>query len=446
MMASAQNVEVNVQEAKNKLRGIVDTTDKKKTPSKEVKKEFVTLWIELAETTKIDNDCVDLFFDGFRIAESEPLYMLAVQTDSANAYTRLLATVRASKNLSGCTLKAMLNLFALELGSPSSGTALDFIANRIPALAKNKENKQTKNLSTMIKNQVLGPLSNHPIDARAQLRDVNARSLHNLVGHSLENFINDKNLNNARKSAAMSLLGWLREQSDQNRSTNDAMSSDGTSDEMPETVQTTAPASETPSEARVHHVLSSSEEAGQHKKQPTATDETIPTLPHKDGKYTSIDSDMSQVIAFLQHFQMEYASLKQQLEQSAKAKDEASSQANDYRSMLNQAQHELESLREQNTTLNDSDVVLQQRIDELEKENDSLRESLSSAEEMLTMIEERDAHQAEIADEKMLQELRFEYEDYTNALELNMTVDLGENMRDQLGNVFEILKSGGIDL
>ena len=37
-------------------------------------------------------------------------------------------------------------------------------------------------------------------------------------------------------------------------------------------------------------------------------------------------------------------------------------------------------------------------------------------------------------------------EDFRDALDLDMTVDLGENMRDQLSNVFDILISNGIDL
>lgn len=45
---------------------------------------------------------------------------------------------------------------------------------------------------------------------------------------------------------------------------------------------------------------------------------------------------------------------------------------------------------------------------------------------------------------RLANELRLEYLDYMNAKDEKMTIDLGENMRLQLSNIFEILKKSGL--
>ena len=47
---------------------------------------------------------------------------------------------------------------------------------------------------------------------------------------------------------------------------------------------------------------------------------------------------------------------------------------------------------------------------------------------------------------KLTEKLRFEYQDYMSAQNIPMSIDLGENMRGQLGDVFSILKKAGLDI
>lgn len=55
----------------------------------------------------------------------------------------------------------------------------------------------------------------------------------------------------------------------------------------------------------------------------------------------------------------------------------------------------------------------------------------------------------ELADEKarlarISRELKFEYQDFVSAEDFEMTIDLGENMREQLKNIFRIFEKEGI--
>lgn len=47
---------------------------------------------------------------------------------------------------------------------------------------------------------------------------------------------------------------------------------------------------------------------------------------------------------------------------------------------------------------------------------------------------------------RISRELKFEYQDFMGAEDSEMTVELGENMREQLKNIFRILEKEGIIL
>ena len=47
---------------------------------------------------------------------------------------------------------------------------------------------------------------------------------------------------------------------------------------------------------------------------------------------------------------------------------------------------------------------------------------------------------------KLTEKLRFEYQDYMSAKNIPMSIDLGENMRGQLGDIFTILMKAGLDI
>jgi hypothetical protein len=46
---------------------------------------------------------------------------------------------------------------------------------------------------------------------------------------------------------------------------------------------------------------------------------------------------------------------------------------------------------------------------------------------------------------RLASKLKIDYQDYCDARDLDMTIDLGENMREQLGEIFSILKKNGIN-
>lgn len=65
---------------------------------------------------------------------------------------------------------------------------------------------------------------------------------------------------------------------------------------------------------------------------------------------------------------------------------------------------------------------------------------------MIDMLRRDRNHQSNEAIKRLAGKLQYFYADYVDAKGLEMSEDLGENMRDQLGEVFKILIDAGITL
>ena len=86
------------------------------------------------------------------------------------------------------------------------------------------------------------------------------------------------------------------------------------------------------------------------------------------------------------------------------------------------------------------------RIADLEGRVSILSADLSANRELVDMLGQDQAKQSDEAMRRVSRKLGIEYQDYKDALDVEMSVDLGENMRLQLGEVFKILKENGFDL
>ena len=92
-------------------------------------------------------------------------------------------------------------------------------------------------------------------------------------------------------------------------------------------------------------------------------------------------------------------------------------------------------------------------IEKLEKEKSELNLILSSKEEeiqqrrqMIEALSRDRAKQSDVLVNRLASKLKVEYRDFKDAESLPMDPDLGENMREQLKNIFSILSEAGIPL
>ena len=77
---------------------------------------------------------------------------------------------------------------------------------------------------------------------------------------------------------------------------------------------------------------------------------------------------------------------------------------------------------------------------ELEQRDMKIAEQLDT----INFLDREQNHKAAVAINKIASQLRIEYQELQTALEMEMDVDLGENMRIQLKNIFAILERNGV--
>ena len=73
-----------------------------------------------------------------------------------------------------------------------------------------------------------------------------------------------------------------------------------------------------------------------------------------------------------------------------------------------------------------------------------MEDGKASGVEMVEILRRDKDKQSDETVKRIASRLRTYYMDYKGALSLEMSTDLGENMRDQLGEVFKILQDAGI--
>lgn len=94
---------------------------------------------------------------------------------------------------------------------------------------------------------------------------------------------------------------------------------------------------------------------------------------------------------------------------------------------INRANQLINELKLQNNALNKDNA-------ELRKENEDLKK-------LLTILHKQNAFDQQIQIHKLSSALYPEYADFCSTIDMQMSIDLGENFRLQLNNIFRILQN-----
>ena len=119
---------------------------------------------------------------------------------------------------------------------------------------------------------------------------------------------------------------------------------------------------------------------------------------------------------------------------------------------LNLSQQEKE-LREGINAYRNQVYLLEAKVSEMSTQNQALMEEIAKREEeisersqMMQALSRDRSKQSEELVHRLASKLRVEYRDFKDAETLEMNCDLGENMREQVKNIFSILIKSGIPL
>ena len=140
------------------------------------------------------------------------------------------------------------------------------------------------------------------------------------------------------------------------------------------------------------------------------------------------------------------AALKHRLLELQDKEASLTSRLNDAEKKKAENQNELKEVHSQRIMLSQKCTQLESETREkdriiLEKDTE-----ISERIKMSEMLSRDRSRQADETLQRLASKIRIEYRDFEDAINAEMTVDLGENLRLQLLNIFEILEKGGMKI
>ena len=372
----------------------------KKTPNKAECAEFSSLWSKVAHEEGLSK-AVPFLCQGFTFAAAEPLYSyIKEKGNTANDYALIntYPSVRDSKNEIG--LRIYLSLLACELVDPTSSDAIGVVVNAIASTAYNKEGKLSGNLASYIKKLLVSPLAGKSIspNVAVSLKPQELKLFFETVKPYLQDFANGNTASIKEACAAADILSW-------------AHTLIGVAPE-----QEKRSGSETPALTE-GNAMSNEQVALSQKSETNAED----------------------VVVFIRAQQKKIESMKSQLATVESETSRLRSEKEKLSCRIAELEESLEKTKQRNQALN---VQL-----EFEKKHTAdLETDLAASKEYAEVVGKSVAKESDEKITRTARKLKVEYQDFQDALDLEMDADLGENMRLQLASVFKILKESGFDL
>jgi hypothetical protein len=178
--------------------------------SADYRERFIREWVKDAKDNGIKDYLIGYLFDGFPIADSEPIYAFAKGEGSAKAYDKLLISGRGRANKGGETLKVAMRLLAYELIAPCAEDSVDAASKVLSATVIAKNGKPSSVLTTDVVPLIVHPLSKASIDCGASITPENATKLLQHLRGPLEQLCSEAGkAAKGEKRAAKELIEWL---------------------------------------------------------------------------------------------------------------------------------------------------------------------------------------------------------------------------------------------
>lgn len=330
-----------------------------------------------------------------------------MKSTSKQPHASLGAYEPIRRNTKEIELKVLMNLLALELLDPTSADQIAALLKKIPEAALTKHNKITGNFPLFVRRLMLSELAGGAIKIDATEIKMAPKDLFGftkLISPVISEAAENNKLKSSERNAAEDLQSWI-----------ELLHKIEVKTEP--TTETNAP-SETTENPAQEDAQCDDAKASSIDQITTAAKDLNAILREREEEIKTLRSTIASV-------ESEIARLKNR-EESLKNKN-------------TELQATLDKSRKTVADLNAENASLKQRIERLSND-------LSANKQMVEFLEQAGSRQSNETIKRISRKLKIEFDDYRDAIDLDMDADLGENMRLQLGSIFQILKENGFEL
>lgn len=410
---------------------------KKKEPAKLERDDFEHTWKQLVQETGFTPEAEKYLYSGLRFCSAKPFKDYMKTRDMMGALRELYSGKLFGDNCAS-TIQILYHLLALSINEfPDRLDVIGSLIQHIPSALLNKEGKMYGQAGRVIKKYFLDEIkSDAEIPTFVTLIDngLNAGiavDFANKLKTIIDGMDSDKFSKRCKDNMAKIFL-WINPPKD-------------TSSHEAENILEHKEVSDEESDTKL--VI---QESSPENDQSEVNEIDVSEIPTED----------QTIVKLRQKFSVEIEKLKKELLDVTVSYNTASTALSNYRvenehikKQISAIQRELEEahiiIAESKKNISDLRIIerdLRTRIATLEEEIAAKDQEIAQRIELIEMLRRDRSKQSDESQKRIASKLRSYYADYIDAQELEMSVDLGENMRDQLGEVFKILMSAGISV
>ncbi len=426
----------SIDDAFGRIDNLIAAVKEKSSASEADRRKFEHSWLGLADREGLSEEVLLRLYRGLTIDAAMPFYLYAQKTDSGESYQAFLTSELFLENKAGSSFKMALDLFGLEIVRPTSADSLAAICRSLQKVAYNKDGNLYGFAEGCINKYLVKRMANQTcpgLGLDLELSPEEAAGLAAVLSDQLKLLGMKSNVRSSERDAIIKLMGWLQD-----------LKSDSEAISM--------------AQAEIEpHALEKSPDA-QHatEKQESAAEPIQETQWQDADPQEGTDSEdcsiassgmlsMDSVIGFLHSYSEEHASLKNEVLTLRSQLGAAKSADEHDESVVISLQDQLAEEKQRVAELEAAVSALTTEKEELENRMASLKKDGDSAREMLSLMDRDHERQSNEQLKRLSSELRIEYQDFKDAENLPMDVDLGENMRLQIQSIFKILQKHGLE-
>lgn len=404
---------------------------KKKSSSKQEIAEFAKEWSKLAREEGVSNNTVGLLMDGFSIAGASPLFSLMKTDESClTILDKMRALRKIEENPLGASLRIYVHLLALAVNAGRSRGCINSIISAIPKHAYNKEGKPFGTNPATISKYLLRELNARKASevlAGVNLQESTANKLVTIFSPAFSETVSKRNPTETETSAAKVLRRWLESKTTKtSASTAHPQAADASQqDNAADSDETEGAKAFSKLDTRAEGPAAPTDDAKTEESKPLTYDSVVDAIRKLEHSHAVIESRLSSA------------------EKTIRAKDEA----------IERLKASLEEAHSRVTSLTEGNNEKQRQIDnanrQIEKLQHDIEETKSTADaraEMIAMLDKNRDQKGSEALARIASKLKADYGDFKEYEGEAMTIELGEIVKLQLGQIFETLKSAGVKL
>ena len=384
------------------LDSLMEISKKSDAPKEKKRVYFENMFALFSEEGYSDNAEM-YFFKGFSFNGAFPVFEFMKKlddNDKNNFITNILKGEKYNENENGTSLKILIHLLGLFIvHSPDDIKIIDLLLHRIPYMAKTKANKITKDLPSILEKYFISEITQ------------------DTVFPEYKKLVND---NDFGKDFSFLFLSGLKEIKAKNNDVHKIMKINNWLDAKL-TVDSDCSALKSKNESLVRQNKQQSEEEvgiGTLNRIKEQLQNNISTL----SKFVFFISDLQNELSFAKRDKKKFES------ECLRLKTENEAIFSEKSKLIN----ECFSLRNDNTSK--GEIIIQLK-GEIEKQKSIL--SIYSTDKQNSLSEQLNV---------LASKLKTHYLNYKDSLEMEMTVELGEKLKNLMGEIFKTLAKSGADV